>query len=89
MNFYNENDPKAAAWLRELIAARLIPAGDLGALRDSCGGQTEEEKEIIMDAIRSFPLAGRVPGRVPLLKGVGNAINPVLAAEFIKAVMES
>jgi DNA (cytosine-5)-methyltransferase 1 len=27
MNYYNENDPRAAAWLRELIAARLIPAG--------------------------------------------------------------
>jgi DNA (cytosine-5)-methyltransferase 1 len=27
MNYYNENDPKAAAWIRELIAAKLIPAG--------------------------------------------------------------
>lgn len=27
MNFYNENDPRAAAWLRELIVDRLIPAG--------------------------------------------------------------
>jgi len=27
MNFYNEHDPKAAAWLRELIAAKLIPDG--------------------------------------------------------------
>jgi DNA (cytosine-5)-methyltransferase 1 len=27
MNYYNEFDPKAAAWLRELIAAGLIPAG--------------------------------------------------------------
>lgn len=29
MNFYNEFDPKAAAWLRELIRAGLIPAGDV------------------------------------------------------------
>jgi DNA (cytosine-5)-methyltransferase 1 len=29
MNFYNEFDPKAAAWLRELIKAGLIPAGDV------------------------------------------------------------
>jgi len=29
MNFYNEHDPKAAAWLRELIKAGLIPAGDV------------------------------------------------------------
>jgi DNA (cytosine-5)-methyltransferase 1 len=27
MNYYNEHDPKAAAWLRELIAAGMIPAG--------------------------------------------------------------
>lgn len=27
MNYYNEHDPKAAAWLRELMAAKLIPAG--------------------------------------------------------------
>lgn len=27
MNYYNENDPKAAAWLRSLIAENLIPHG--------------------------------------------------------------
>lgn len=27
MNFYNENDPKAAAWLRELILQGHIPKG--------------------------------------------------------------
>lgn len=27
MNYYNEHDQKAAEWIRELIAARLIPAG--------------------------------------------------------------
>lgn len=27
MNYYNEHDPKAAAWLRELIAQNLIPEG--------------------------------------------------------------
>ena len=27
--YYNEIDPEAAAWLRGLIAARLIPAGDV------------------------------------------------------------
>jgi len=27
MHYYNEHDPKAAAWLRELIARGLIPAG--------------------------------------------------------------
>ena len=29
MTYYNEHDQKAAAWLRELIAAGLIPAGDV------------------------------------------------------------
>ena len=29
MNYYNENDPKAAAWLRELIRAGEIPPGDV------------------------------------------------------------
>jgi DNA (cytosine-5)-methyltransferase 1 len=29
MNYYNEFDPKAAAWLRELIKAGHIPAGDV------------------------------------------------------------
>ena len=29
MNYYNEFDPKAAAWLRELIAAKLIPQGEV------------------------------------------------------------
>lgn len=29
MNYYNEFDPKAAAWLRELIKAGLIPEGDV------------------------------------------------------------
>ena len=28
-NYYNEHDPKAAAWLRELIKAGLIPDGDV------------------------------------------------------------
>lgn len=29
MNYYNENDPKLAAWLRELIAGGHIPPGDV------------------------------------------------------------
>ncbi len=29
MNYYNEFDPKAAAWLRELIRANLIPTGEV------------------------------------------------------------
>lgn len=29
MNYYNENDKKTAAWIRELVAARLVPRGDV------------------------------------------------------------
>lgn len=29
MNYYNEHDPKTAAWLRELIKSGLIPNGDV------------------------------------------------------------
>jgi DNA (cytosine-5)-methyltransferase 1 len=29
VNYYNDNDPKACAWLRELIAAGELPAGDV------------------------------------------------------------
>lgn len=27
MNYYNDNDPKACAWLRELIAQGHLPPG--------------------------------------------------------------
>jgi DNA (cytosine-5)-methyltransferase 1 len=35
----------------------------------------------------SFPLAPRLPGRMVQLRGLGNAIVPQIAAEFIKAYM--
>jgi DNA (cytosine-5)-methyltransferase 1 len=35
-----------------------------------------------------FPLAPRLPGRVGQLRAAGNAIIPLLAAKFIKAIME-
>lgn len=35
-----------------------------------------------------FPLAPRLPGRVGLLRGAGNAINAQLAAVFIQSVMD-
>ena len=62
--YYNENDPRAAEWLRELIKARLIAPG-------------------------LSPLAHGLPGRVGLLRGYGNAIVPKLAAEFIRAYLET
>ena len=36
----------------------------------------------------SFPLAGKVPGRVGLLRGYGNAIAPQVAAAFLRAVLQ-
>ncbi|WP_202815938.1 DNA cytosine methyltransferase [Terrimicrobium sacchariphilum] len=41
MNYYNEFDPKAAAWLRELISARLIPFGDVDE-RSICDVRPED-----------------------------------------------
>jgi DNA (cytosine-5)-methyltransferase 1 len=37
----------------------------------------------------TFPLAHGIPGRVGLLRGYGNAINPQTAAIFIKAAIET
>lgn len=41
MNYYNEFDPKAAAWLRELIRAGAIPAGDVDT-RSICDVRPED-----------------------------------------------
>jgi hypothetical protein len=62
------------------------PAYGLDALRNS--GAFETEIQEIAEAIGGFPLAGKIPGRVMLLKGVGNCIVVELAAEFIRAYME-
>lgn len=62
------------------------PAYGLDALRNS--GASEIETQEITEAIGGFPLAGKIPGRVMLLKGAGNAIVPELAAEFIRSFME-
>ncbi len=45
MNYYNEFDPKAAAWLRELISAKLIPAGDV---------DTRSIVEVLPDELRKY-----------------------------------
>jgi len=36
-----------------------------------------------------FPLCEKIPNRVMLLRGYGNAINPYVAAEFIKAYLNT
>jgi DNA (cytosine-5)-methyltransferase 1 len=36
----------------------------------------------------AFPLAGKVEGRVGLLKGYGNAIVPQVAAAFLREIFD-
>ena len=57
----------------------------LDALRDH--GITEIEAQEIQAAMSGFPLAGKIPGRVALLKGYGNAVVVECARAFIKAYM--
>lgn len=45
MNYYNEFDPAAATWLRELIAAKLIPQGEV---------DTRSIKDVRADDLRGF-----------------------------------
>ena len=65
MNFYNDNDRFAAAWLRELIAAGLIPAGVVSE-KSICEIQAEELKEFtqchFFAGIGGWSLALRLAG---------------------------
>lgn len=64
--YYNEKDAACAAWLRNLVSAGHIAAGDVDDrdIRDVCAA-----------------------GDVARLRAYGNAINPWVAAEVIKAWM--
>jgi hypothetical protein len=55
----------------------------LDALRDA--GLSEDE---IAAATECFPLTQHAVGRMMLLRGMGNAIIPQLAAQFVMAWME-
>jgi hypothetical protein len=48
----------------------------------------QEAKEKIARNLSTFPLAPRLPGDIGRLRGYGNALNAVVAREFILAVME-
>jgi DNA (cytosine-5)-methyltransferase 1 len=60
--------------------ARYWDAYDIVACRDGKARRIEPG---------SFPLAHGISGRVGLLRGYGNAINPYLAAEFVAAYLEA
>lgn len=48
----------------------------------------ELPEEMDRRAEDGFPLSGKIDGRAGILKVLGNAIIPVLAAEFVKAYLE-
>jgi DNA (cytosine-5)-methyltransferase 1 len=65
MNYYNEHDPKAAAWLRELIKQKLIPDGDVDE-RDIEKVKAHEIKKYTQHhffaGIGGWPLALQIAG---------------------------
>lgn len=64
-SYYNENDPHAAAWLRELIAAGAIPAGEVDE-RSICDVQPDDLRGYIQHhffcGVAGWPLALRLAG---------------------------
>jgi len=78
MNYYNEHDPKAAAWLRELIKQKLIPAGDVDE-RDIENVKAHEIKKYTQHhffaGIGGWPLALQIAGW-PETKRVGTGSCP-------------
>lgn len=62
-------------------ASSPLPWDDFDAITDLDGKVRRIERGLA-------PMAYRLPGHVGLLRAYGNAINPHLAAEFIKATLE-
>ena len=61
--YYNEHDPAAAEWLRNLIAAGLLPAGDVDErdIRDVRAGDLRGYRQVHLFAgIGGWPLACRL-----------------------------
>jgi len=56
-----------------------------------CGiaGFTPPENDAVVRAWTGFPLAEKIPHRTTLLKGIGNAIVPQVAALFIQSFIET
>lgn len=73
------------------IPRQLEPDDELvahGLSRLLADGWSECDAKALLEAAKGFPLAKGVKGRVGLLRGAGNSINPFVGAEFIKACMD-
>ena len=85
----HERDGHKSGWIVAESPGSATQAGDVGfwsrcslvECRDGTIRRVPAEPAL-------FPLAPRLPGRVGLLLGSGNAIVPQVAAEFIEAVEE-
>ena len=79
--YYNENNLHAAEWLYNLQSENLIAPGDI---------DTRPIQDVRRPAQQAAaPHEEHWYSRIGALKGLGNAIDPRPAAEFIKAAMES
>lgn len=68
--------------------ARRIPAPQSG-FQSVADGLSAGVDGVRIACADRFPLAGKIPNRVGLLKGAGNAIVPQVAAVFVRAFAES
>jgi len=75
--YYNEFDPKAAAWIKQLIKPSIKPLAN--GLPRGMGYSSDPSEPIDPNNTQE--------ARVMRLKGYGNAIVPQVAASFIKAFM--
>ena len=73
------------------IPASADPAGSPeSGILTLVDGLPEHLAQVWLDCAGGFPLTkAKVPGRVGLLRGAGNSIVPQVAAEFIRAYMET
>lgn len=93
---YSDGDGRfARAWDCSAAGYRALSAPDSGAGDGKTAGFWREcdwlwHRDGTWRPVRpgSFPLADGLPGRVAVLRGIGNAIVPQQAAAFIGAVME-
>lgn len=87
-HYWNEWDPYAAAWIRN-----LIDACDWLDFRDGKTRPIEPGLECLVDGLPFVLADGRAgraaQSRAKILKVIGNAIVPEVGAAFIRAYCES